>query len=296
MERTLDLFLKQILQLFFPDIHDAIDWSRGYENLDAELHEIIRDAELGKTLADKLFRVYLLTGQELRLLIHLEVQSQPDNEFPARMFVYHYRIWDRYDQPVVNLAILVDDRPNWRPTEYLRETFGCEVRLRFRTIKLLDWATRDEELAANSNPIAIIVRAHLHSLLTHGDVTARYGSKSGLLRQLLDRGLEPERIRQIYRLIDWLLDLPEELQERLRIEIHKYAEDKQMPFVTSFERLAKEEQVKEDLETVLEIRFGEPGREFARSLDLILDRSILKEIFRTAITAAKIDELRALVK
>jgi hypothetical protein len=77
-----------------------------------------------------------------------------------------------------------------------------------------------------------------------------------------------------------------------------------MPFVTSFERLAKEEQaretavttLKEDLETVLEIRFGEPGREFARSLDSILDRSILKEIFRAAITATTFDELRGLVK
>jgi hypothetical protein len=44
-----------------------------------------------------------------------------------------------------------------------------------------------------------------------------------LLRELLDRGLEPEEIRKIYRLIDWLLELPEELQERLRFEIHEYA-------------------------------------------------------------------------
>jgi hypothetical protein len=80
-------------------------------------------------------------------------------------------------RPVVNLAILGDDRPNWRPTEFVRETFGCEVRLRFRIVKLLDLAARDAELAANSNPIAIIVRAHLQSLLTHGDLTARYGSK-----------------------------------------------------------------------------------------------------------------------
>lgn len=31
------------------------------------------------------------------------------------MFVYNYRIFDRYDRPVASLAVLADDDPGWRP-------------------------------------------------------------------------------------------------------------------------------------------------------------------------------------
>ena len=34
------------------------------------------------------------------------------------MFVYSYRIYDRYRRPVVSLAVLCDDQPNWRPDRF----------------------------------------------------------------------------------------------------------------------------------------------------------------------------------
>ena len=53
---------KEMLESYFPDFmafffsaaHQDINWSRGYENLDNELQQIVRDAKLGKRLADKL--------------------------------------------------------------------------------------------------------------------------------------------------------------------------------------------------------------------------------------------------
>jgi hypothetical protein len=80
-KETLELFLKPILQMLFPDIHAEIDWSKGYESLDTELRAVVADGELGSTLADKLFRVYLRDGTDVWILIHLEVQSQPDPDF-----------------------------------------------------------------------------------------------------------------------------------------------------------------------------------------------------------------------
>ncbi len=37
----------------------------------------------------------------------------------------------------VSLAILGDDRPNWRPSEFVAGRWGCEVRFTFPTAKLL---------------------------------------------------------------------------------------------------------------------------------------------------------------
>jgi hypothetical protein len=44
--------------------------------------------------------------------IHVEVQSQHEQGFPKRMFVYHYRIFDDYDHEVIGLAVLADERPH----------------------------------------------------------------------------------------------------------------------------------------------------------------------------------------
>ena len=83
--------------------------------------------------------------------------------------------------------------------------------------------------------------AHLESLATNGDPTARYRSKWALIRNLYGRGLNAEQVRQLMRLIDWLLELPRELKEQLRNNIHTLEEEQKMKFVTSFEELAKEE-------------------------------------------------------
>src|SRR5437868_6824522 len=92
-KEALDHFLELFLRFFFPDIHADIDWSRGYEALDKEFHQVLRDARVRKRLADKLFKVWLTDGQESWLLVHAEVQGQADIDFPERMFVYNYRIF-----------------------------------------------------------------------------------------------------------------------------------------------------------------------------------------------------------
>jgi len=53
--------------------------------------------------------------------------------------------------------------------------WGCEVRFRFPTVKLLDFRERLAELEANRNPVAALVLAHLAAQQTRADPTA--GSK-----------------------------------------------------------------------------------------------------------------------
>lgn len=300
-KETLELFLEPVLQLLFPDIHAGIDWSKGYESLDTELRAIVSDAELGATLADKLFRVSLRDGTDVWVLVHLEVQSQPDPDFARRMFVYHYRILDRYNRDVVSLAILGDERENWRPAEYVRGRFGCEVRFRFRNVKLLDWSARTDELAASPNPVAPIVLAHLQSLATNQDPAERLRAKWQLIRGLYHRGLNAEGVRQLYRLIDWLLDLPAELEQQLRHDLHEYQEELRMPYVTSIERLAREEGREEGrqegfveaLSIALELKFGEAGLAFARELQNVKDLAKLRAIQQAIRSAKSVDELRS---
>ena len=66
---------------------------------------MVQDAELGKRFVDKLAKVALRDGSERWVYVHLEVQGSAQAEFAERMFVYHYRLFDRYRQPVASLAV-----------------------------------------------------------------------------------------------------------------------------------------------------------------------------------------------
>jgi hypothetical protein len=90
---------------------------------------VVRDAELGKRLVDKLVKVWRKDGTETFVLIHLKVQGQVDLRFAERMFEYHYRLCDRYNLPVVNVAVLADERKNWRLTHLEYSLWGVSGQL-----------------------------------------------------------------------------------------------------------------------------------------------------------------------
>jgi hypothetical protein len=105
-KEILEVYFEDFILFFFPQIHAEIDWSRGYDFLDQELAQVVRDAELGKRLADKLVKVWKLSGEETWVLVHIEIQSQEEGRFGERMFVYYYRLRDKYDLLIASLAIL----------------------------------------------------------------------------------------------------------------------------------------------------------------------------------------------
>ena len=128
------------MAFFFPQAHADIDWARGYEMLDKELQPIVRQAKHGRRYVDKLVKVWLKSGEERWLLIHMEVQAWKEGDFPRRMYVYNHRIFDRYDREVISLAILADDDPDWRPSRYEYGRWGFRTGTEFPIVKLLDYA------------------------------------------------------------------------------------------------------------------------------------------------------------
>lgn len=145
----LGIYFQEFMAFFFPEAHTDIDWTRQPESLDIELQQVVRDAELTRRLADKLFKVRRRNGTEQIVLIHIEVQGEHDSGFVKRMFVYHYRLYDRYDKPIVSLAVLGDDSANWRPDRYGHGLWGCQASLVFPVVKLIDYRQDWEALEAS---------------------------------------------------------------------------------------------------------------------------------------------------
>jgi len=123
----IELYFRDFLIFFFPRIEADIDWSKPIRFLDKELQKIVRDAEIPKRYADKLVEVHRLNGLQTLVICHIEVQSQAEDNFAARMYIYNYRLRDRYNCPVVSLAILGDDSETWRPSSFQDELWGCST-------------------------------------------------------------------------------------------------------------------------------------------------------------------------
>jgi hypothetical protein len=252
-KEILETYFEPFIRLFFPEPHDTIDWKRPLEFLDKELQRISPDAEIGPRRVDKLVKVWLKNGHEAWILVHVEVQAQKESEFPFRMFVYHYRILDRYNRQVVSLAVLADDNKDWRPDQYTHELWGCEVRFRYPVVKLLDYQ-KDTRLldSAKGNPFAVVVRAHLAALETRKNTQRRLQSKIYLVKSLYAEGCNKREIVNLFRFIDWVLDLPVRHQSLFWEELKKYEEDKKMPYVTSIERIGMEKGMERGMEQGLE--------------------------------------------
>ncbi len=149
------------------------------------------------------------------------------------MFVYNYRLYDRYHRQVVSLVVLGDERAGWRPAEYATSLWGCAARFTYPVVKLRDYRARIGELEASDNPFATVVLAHLAAQDTRGDAARRRHVKFALTRRLYERGYSRERVLSLLRFIDWLLELPPGQEAAFRRDVEVYEEEQAMPYVTS---------------------------------------------------------------
>jgi hypothetical protein len=305
-KEALDYYFEAFLAFFFPQAHAAIDWSRGYQFLDKELQQVTREAELGRRVVDKLVQVWLKSGQEEWVLIHVEVQAQVEEDFPLRLFVYHYRLFDKYNRKVASLAVLADEREDWRPESLGYELWGCRLAFHFPVVKLLDWGRQPGSLETSNNPFALLVLAHLKTQETRANALGRQAWKLRLVKSLYERGFSRAELHNLFRFIDWLMDLPQDLENSFWQEIQHFEEEKRMPFVTSVERIGMERGKKIGLEEgyrqgildgiafLLENKFGSEGKSLLKDIQGIEDTAKLKAIFQGISTALTQDDLRKL--
>jgi len=193
---------------------------------------------------------------------------------------------------VISLAILADDDPDWRPSSYGSSRWGFRTGTEFPIKKLLDYAPHWQALEADPNPFAMVVLAHLKALETRQKPADRQVWKVRLIKGLFDRGLNAEDVRQLFRFIDWMMDLPPVLELLVRDEIHRYQEEKTMPFMTSFERLALKDGLLRGIEACLKLKFGPDGLKVFPEIRQLEDVEVLQTILDAIETAATPEELR----
>jgi hypothetical protein len=249
---ALTRYFPEFMAFYFPDAHRQIDWSAPHVFLEQELAQIARDAELGCRRVDKLVRVTEKDGASGWVFVHVDVQGHCDHAFAERMYVYNYRIYDRYHCQVASLAVLADGNTHWKPACFEYELFGCHVGIRFPVAKLNDYASQLEQLLQQPNVFGLVTAAHLLTQQTRGRDVERFAAKWRLTRMLYERNWDKQRVIDLFNVIDWMMHLPQQLQAELLDKVEELERDRGMPYVNSFERRGLERGLEQGLEKGLE--------------------------------------------
>lgn len=218
-EGILHAFLPEFIAFANPTLYEAIDWSRKPEFLDKEVQAVARRAATGRRYVDLLVKVWQRDGQEHWLLIHVEVQAQSEEQFAERMYLYHSLLFLQYRRPIVSLAVLIDQRPEWRPATYGYDHWGCALQFQYPVMKLLDWRGREEELAASNNLFAQVALVQLAALTSHGQLESLATTRRTVLRALIRAGYSGAHVAALVAFLDLVLGLPDKLVARIDAEI-----------------------------------------------------------------------------
>lgn len=290
----LELYFEAFVQFFFPLLHKHIDWSRGHQFMDKELQKVLKDAKTKQRFTDKLAKVWLKNGKTTVVYIHVEVQGQYDEDFAKRMFIYNYRLFDRYDTSVISLAILGDEDSTWRPQSYGYGLAGFKMSCRFPIVKLLDYQKKQlkwKSLEKSTNPFSIIVKVHLKALETRHSNQQRLYWKKELLKTLYEANYSMQEILDLFRFMDWVLALPEKLEQQFSDFVTQYEEEEEMPYITNIERFGIDKGRKEGLKEqsqksvidALKIRFKRIPQSLVKMIQAIEDTQRLSQLFREAV-------------
>jgi predicted transposase YdaD len=194
-------FFPEAVKFYFPALFKRIDWSRGFELLDKELRQIYPESEESHRRVDLLAKVWLEDGSEQWLLIHIEVQGYKDHRFPRRMFVYFYRLTDRFKVPVTALAVLTDQDLDWAPDKYHYRCFKTELTYKYPVYKLAKHTV--EEFEKSKNPWALVMKTAFIGLKANWTDESLLQMKIALYRDLRKKNFSKARARWLLHFIKY---------------------------------------------------------------------------------------------
>jgi len=288
---------------FMPDLAKHIDFSMGYEFLDKELLKIYPGSEETRRFADRLVKVFFKDSAERWILIHIEVQGYSDREFSRRMFVYFYRILDRYKKEIAAIAIFADDNRNFNPSSFRYEFFDTKLVYKYRTYKILE--SSSEKLVTSSNPFALAVLAARNAMDAKNDEEKKLRFKLKLIKLLMQRGFTKDGIISLFRFIDGILELNDETRKKMFYEeIERSGGDEIMQVIGNVEKRGYERGMQQGMREGmlkairfgLDMKFGAEGMKLYPAIKKIKDIDILDAISECIRSAASLADVESIYK
>jgi len=237
------------------------------------------------------------------ILIHVEVQGYNDKEFSRRMFVYFYRILDKYRKEIAAIAIFADDNKNFKPSSFRYEFFDTKLVYKYRTYKILE--SSSEELINSSNPFALVVLAARNAINAKNNEGSKLKFKIELTRLLMQREFTQDKIISIFRFIDGVLELNDETKVNIFYEeMEKLGGDKIMQVIGNVEKRGYKrgmqqgmrEGILKAIKLGLDLKFGAAGMKLYPEIKKVKDIDILDAISECIRSAASLADVERIYK
>lgn len=223
-----DALLKEFVSDFFPEfvafvnpaLYAAIDWDKGFVFLEQELINTLRGKfkiKGKRRHTDKLVKVYLRTGAEYFIFVHVEFQHKPEKTFALRMFLYRTLIHLRYGiEDITAFAIFTSTPPPEEERFYRKDTFGTRVEYQFSSIVAVELA-EELLLKAVDNAFALAMLAAQYAYHSKNDAQLRLALKSKLFNLLRSRtDLNFDRTVKLFIFVRDLVHLPKKLENEFQ--------------------------------------------------------------------------------
>lgn len=226
-KKVIGELFEDFLLFFAPELHMQVDFSIKPDFLDKELFQEVTDKKKGRRFADRLAKVRLKNGKEQWVLIHIEVQSKNETDFPERMFQYFYRIYDRHQEKIVAIAVHTSPNQSPIPERFEYDYLGTQLHYSYRNYRTETYP--DSELEQSDSIFSKIVLAAKVMHQTKDEDHPRFLFKRKLMRELIhNQNYSRTKVQAVFHFIDFLLQLPEaytkQLSEEIRPMIRKETE------------------------------------------------------------------------
>ena len=158
-KKLLQTFFAEFIELFFPHVHELLDYSQTRFLMQEQLVDVVGEQAL--TLDLLLETKY--KGEDAYVLVHLEPQSYRGSRFHERMFVYFSRLFERHRKRhklIIPIAIFTMDHARDEVNSLKMAVSGRTV-LYFRFLKVELSSQHWRRFIDSDNPVAAALLAKM---------------------------------------------------------------------------------------------------------------------------------------
>ena len=160
-----------------------------------------------------------------------------------------------------------------------------------------------EELAADPSPFALASLIQLRKIQAGRDVQQRYRFKLAFIRELYSRGYARDDILKLFRFLDYLLRLPDDLASRFRSELESIEEKLTHALCDKCRTSGQARRysnrvsnrvfssIRDLLLQTIQIRFGQIPDPLRASINACTSTEQLSDFHRQALLANSLDDL-----
>lgn len=210
----LNEFFLEFIQFSLPDLFLDTDWTHPPEFLEQELLNAIKGKYKipgKKKFSDKLVKLRLKNGKNHFVLVHVEQQHLPEEEFARRMFTYFALIYLRYGiEEITAIALFTGKQPKESHKSYKLSLYETRLEYQFKAVVLEEMEVAQLEKSENLFGIASL--AALLTFQHESNERQLMVFKEKVFELALRKNVSEEKLVKFLTFVRDYMHLPDELE------------------------------------------------------------------------------------